>query len=120
MELIHREGLARVGKFSTKHGIINTPTIMPVVNPNLRILGIEEMKKMGMDALITNSYIIRRNKNLMEHALEKGVHDLIGYNGPIMTDSGTFQSYVYGDIEYGNLEIVDFQEKIGSDISTNS
>ncbi|MHB8360285.1 MAG: tRNA guanosine(15) transglycosylase TgtA [Thermoplasmataceae archaeon] len=118
MELIHREGLARVAKFSTQHGIINTPTIMPVVNPNLRILGIEEMKKMGMEALITNSYIIRRNKDLMEHALEKGVHDLVGYNGPIMTDSGTFQSYVYGDIEYGNLEIVDFQEKIGSDIST--
>ncbi|MEM0140019.1 MAG: tRNA guanosine(15) transglycosylase TgtA, partial [Ferroplasma sp.] len=37
---------------------------------------------------------------------------------PIMTDSGTFQSYVYGDIEYNNKEIVEFQKKIGSDIIT--
>ncbi len=118
MDLVHREGLARVGKFSTPHGVITTPTIMPVINPNLRILSIDEMKKMGMEAIITNSYIIRRNENLRTHAQEKGLHDLIGFNGPIMTDSGTFQSYVYGDIEYGNLEIVDFQEQIGSDIST--
>ncbi len=118
MDLIHREGLARVGKFSTPHGTISTPTIMPVINPNIRTISIEEMKKMGMEAIITNSYIIRRNDDLRTHAIEKGLHDLMGFNGPIMTDSGTFQSYVYGDIEYGNTEIVDFQEKIGSDIST--
>ena len=118
MDLVHREGLARVAKFSTPHGIISTPTIMPVINPNIRTISIEDMKKMGMEAIITNSYIIRRNDNLRTHALEKGLHDLMGFDGPIMTDSGTFQSYVYGDIEYGNTEIVDFQEKIGSDIST--
>ena len=118
MDLIHREGLARVAKFSTPHGIISTPTIMPVINPNIRTISIEDMKKMGMEAIITNSYIIRRNDDLRNNALEKGLHDLMGFDGPIMTDSGTFQSYVYGDIEYGNIEIVDFQEKIGSDIST--
>ena len=92
MDLVHREGLARVAKFSTPHGIISTPTIMPVINPNIRTISIEDMKKMGMEAIITNSYIIRRNDNLRTHALEKGLHDLMGFDGPIMTDSGTFQS----------------------------
>ena len=64
MDLIHREGMARVGKFSTPHGTISTPTIMPVINPNIRTISIEEMKKMGMEAIITNSYIIRRNDDL--------------------------------------------------------
>ncbi len=35
-----------------------------------------------------------------------------------MTDSGTFQSYVYGDIDVDPLEIVEFQRNIGSDIGT--
>ena len=35
-----------------------------------------------------------------------------------MTDSGTFQSYVYGDVEVGVEEIVDFQQEIGVDIGT--
>ena len=47
-----------------------------------------------------------------------GVHSLLGFDGPIMTDSGTFQSHVYSDVEFSNVEIVDFQRKIGSDIST--
>ena len=36
----------------------------------------------------------------------------------IVTDSGTFQSYVYGDVEVGVEEIVEFQKKIGVDIGT--
>ena len=35
-----------------------------------------------------------------------------------MTDSGTFQSYVYGDVEVGVEEIVQFQKDIGVDIAT--
>lgn len=118
MELIHREGLARIAKFETAHGAIETPTILPVINPNLVVVTANEMKKLGSQGVITNSYIIRRNPNLREHAEKYGLHSLLDFDGPIMTDSGTFQSYVYGDMEYENLEIVEFQKKIGSDIST--
>ena len=38
--------------------------------------------------------------------------------GTIMTDSGTFQSYVYGGVEYENRDTVEFQINIKSDIST--
>jgi len=118
MHLLYRENLARIAKFHTKHGDIETPTVLPVINPNLNFLSESELRSLGAQAVITNSYIIRRTDSLRENALKYGVHKLIGFNGPIMTDSGTFQSYVYGDIEYTNKEIVDFQKKIGSDIIT--
>lgn len=117
-EVTGRDGLARTARFKTPHGIIETPTILPVINPNISTLKIEEMTALGAQAFITNSYIIRRNAKLREKAEKDGVHSLIGFNGPIMTDSGTFQSHVYSDVEYTNMEIVDFQRKIGSDIST--
>lgn len=117
-EVTSRDGLARAAKFRTPHGTVETPTILPVINPNISTLKIGEMTSLGAQAFITNSYIIRRNQKLKETAEKHGVHSLIGFDGPIMTDSGTFQSHVYSDVEYSNLEIVDFQRKIGSDIST--
>ncbi len=118
MELLHRDGLARIGKFRTRHGNIETPAVLPVINPNRITVSPEEMKSFGAQGIITNSYIIRRTDSLREKALKHGVHSLISYDGPIMTDSGTFQSYVYGDVEFTNAEIVDFQRSIGSDIMT--
>ena len=118
MEILHREGLSRIGRFQTDHGKVDTPNIMPVINPNIMTLPIEKMVKMGTQALITNSYIIRRNGDLKERALNEGLHKLIGFDGTIMTDSGTFQSYMYGEVEYQNADTVDFQIQIGSDIST--
>ncbi len=118
MEIFHREGLARIGRFGTDHGTVQTPNIMPVINPNLTSVPIEKMIKLGTQAIITNSYIIRRNDDLREKALSQGLHRMIGFDGTIMTDSGTFQSYVYGNVEYGNRDTVEFQLKIGSDIST--
>ncbi|WP_290704486.1 tRNA guanosine(15) transglycosylase TgtA [Ferroplasma sp. Type II] len=118
MQMFFKEGLARIGKFSTPHGDIETPTVMPVINPNLNFLTEEELKSIGIQAVITNSYIIKRTASLEQEALKSGVHRLINFDGPIMTDSGTFQSYVYGDIEYDNREIVQFQKDIGSDIIT--
>ncbi len=118
MEILHREGLARVGKFRTAHGWIETPTVMPVINPNLIVIEPQRMKQLGASAIITNAYIIRRSPDLNARATSHGVHSLIGFDGPVMTDSGTFQSHVYGSVEYGNLDMVEFQKSIGSDIGT--
>ena len=117
-ELLHREGLARIGALRTQHGVIETPTVLPVINPNLNVIDLSSLRRMGLQGVITNSYIIRRSENLRETALRDGVHALIGFDGPVMTDSGTFQSYVYGDFEYDNRSQVEFQRDIGSDIAT--
>ena len=118
-EVTRRDGAARLGKLVTKHGILNTPALLPVVNPN--ILTVEPRSlwdEFGFRALITNSYVIWKNDNLRERATEEGIHELLDFPGVIMTDSGTFQSYVYGDVEVSVEEIVRFQATIGVDIGT--
>jgi 7-cyano-7-deazaguanine tRNA-ribosyltransferase len=118
-EIKDRDAAGRICKFTTKHGTITTPNLMPVINPNKMVIKPKDMKKLfGTEIVITNSYIIKKDEKLQEKALKSGVHKLIDFHGTIMTDSGTFQSYVYGDIDVNPLEIVEFQKRIGSDIGT--
>jgi len=117
-EINKRDGLARLGKIKTKHGVLDTPTLLPVVNPKIMTLSMEELAACGTQGIITNSYIIYKNPKLKEVAEDKGVHGLVNWPGPIMTDSGTFQSHVYGEIEMKPEEILDFQKKIKVDIGT--
>ena len=117
-EINKRDGLARLGKIKTKHGVLDTPTLLPVVNPKIMTLSMEELAECGAQGIITNSYIIYKNPKLKEVAEDKGVHGLVNWSGPIMTDSGTFQSHVYGEIEMKPEEILDFQKKIKVDIGT--
>jgi 7-cyano-7-deazaguanine tRNA-ribosyltransferase len=118
-EIRDRDAAGRLCKFTTKHGVVTTPNLMPVINPNKMSITPKEMKKLfGTEVVITNSYIINKDEKLREKALKSGVHKLIDFDGPIMTDSGTFQSYIYGDVNVDPIEIVKFQRDIGSDIGT--
>ncbi len=118
MEVLQRDGLARIARVSTRHGVIETPAVLPVINPNIITVPLAEIRKLGFNALITNGYIIRRTEKLRSVAEEKGLHSLLDFNGPIMTDSGTFQEHVYGGVEFDNSDMVQFQDRIGSDIVT--
>ncbi|UCD12869.1 MAG: tRNA guanosine(15) transglycosylase TgtA [Thermoplasmatales archaeon] len=118
-EIKDRDAAGRVCKFTTKHGTITTPNLMPVVNPNKMLISPREMKKLfGTEIVITNSYVISKYEELKKKALQNGIHKLIDFDGPIMTDSGAFQTYVYGDVDIDPIEIVKFQRDIGSDIGT--
>ncbi|MFO8110303.1 MAG: tRNA guanosine(15) transglycosylase TgtA [Thermoplasmata archaeon] len=118
-EIKERDGAARIGIFTTPHGDVETPNIMPVVNPNIELISPKRLEKeFGSQMLITNSYIIYRTPELRERALEKGLHSLLDFGRTIMTDSGTFQSHVYGEVDIEPLEILSFQKNIGSDVCT--
>jgi 7-cyano-7-deazaguanine tRNA-ribosyltransferase len=118
-EIKERDAAGRLCKFTTKHGAVTTPNLLPVINPNKMIITPKEMKKrFNTEILITNSYIIYKDVKLRKQALEQGVHKLIDFSGSIMTDSGTFQNYIYGDVKLDPLEIVRFQRDISSDIGT--
>ncbi len=115
-ELLHKDCAGRIGRLETPHGTVETPTIMPVVNPNIQTIKPSELRDFGAEIIITNSYIIYRRPELKERALNEGLHSLLGFDGPIMTDSGSYQLSVYGEVEINNREIVEFQQEIGSDI----
>jgi 7-cyano-7-deazaguanine tRNA-ribosyltransferase len=117
-EINKRDGLARLGKIKTPHGVLETPTLLPVVNPKILTLSMQELAECGAQGIITNSYIIYKNPGLKKKAIAEGIHAMLGWDGPIMTDSGTFQSHVYGEIDMEADVILDFQKKMGVDIGT--
>jgi 7-cyano-7-deazaguanine tRNA-ribosyltransferase len=119
-EIKTKDLLARIGKLRTNHGTVTTPLLMPVIHPGKAAITPKDLLDFGFQMVITNSYIIHSSEKFKTKALEKGVHGLLDFNGPIMTDSGTFQMYTHGlpDDEIDPIEIVRFQEEIGSDIGT--
>ncbi len=116
-EIKEKDLLARIGRLKTKNGIVETPTLLPVINPTIQIVSPKRIKKeFGFDAIITNAYIVR--KRFGDHAIAKGLHGLLDFEGIIMTDSGAYQTLVYGDVEVKPEEIVAYQEQIGTNIGT--
>ena len=115
-EIKAKDMRGRVGVLKTKHGDIKTPNLMPVIHPRKQTVNVKEY---GADIVITNAYLIYKDEELSKKALDIGLHELINFDGPIMTDSGSFQLSVYGDVDITNKEVIEFQEAIGTDIGTS-
>jgi len=116
-EIRDRDLLARIGRLETKSGVIETPLLLPVINPTIQLISPKTMKNsFNCKALITNAYIIK--KHFQDSAAEKGIHDFLDFTGVVMTDSGAYQILEYGKLEITSEEIALYQEKIGTDIAT--
>jgi 7-cyano-7-deazaguanine tRNA-ribosyltransferase len=112
----NKDAKGRIGSFETKHGTVKTPNLMPVIHPGKQTI---DFNKFDLDIVITNAYIIYKDEELRNKALDNGVHDLINFDKTVMTDSGSYQLSVYGDLEVSNQEIIEFQEAIKTDIGTS-
>ena len=110
----------RVGdlRIPSADATVTTPALMPVVNPNRETIPPSQLSAFGAQLLITNAYIVQTTDGLRERAREAGIHEVLGFDGPIVTDSGSFQLSEYGDIDTTTAEIVQFQREIGSDVVT--
>ncbi|MGM0398957.1 MAG: tRNA guanosine(15) transglycosylase TgtA, partial [Halobacteriota archaeon] len=119
-EIRAQDAAGRIGELRVPRAdvTVETPTLLPVVNPNLVTIEPERFPAFGVEMLITNSYIIKRDEDLRERALAEGLHDFLGFDGAIMTDSGSFQLAEYGEITTTTAEILAFQHAIGSDVGT--
>jgi 7-cyano-7-deazaguanine tRNA-ribosyltransferase len=120
-EVLERDGLARRGRLDTPHGPVETPALLPVVHPDPSrqpVPPAEMRSRLGVRAVITSAYITWRTPPLRETAQREGIHGLLRFDGPVMTDSGAFQQHAYGSVEVGPEEILAFQSSVGSDIAT--
>jgi len=119
-EIRDADAAGRLGELETPRAdaTVETPALLPVVNPHLRTIEPAEMADMGAQVLITNSYIFYGSDEYRDAALSEGLHEVLGFDGPIMTDSGSFQLAEYGEIDVDTPEILEFQRAIGSDIAT--
>jgi len=109
--------MGRVGRLSTPHGDVTTPTLMPVIDSSDVILSPNQMRReFDAELVITNAYLTRRCFG--EKAIKQGIHGVLDYDGPIATDSGGYQILRYGDVDVSPEEIVRYQDAIAPDIAT--
>ena len=114
-EIRHTDLAARIGVLDTPHGLVETPTFVPVVHPVRQAISPSNLKNLGFHVLITNAYITLRHYG--DEAIKKGIHSILNYDGTVMTDSGGYQVLEYGSIRVEPLEIAQFQKSIKSDIA---
>jgi len=114
-EIKHKDMMGRIGLLRSTRHELETPALLPVVNPSRLIISASELyEEFGVRALITNAYLVR--KSLHQEAIKSGIHGLLKFKGLIVTDSGAYQVLKYGGIDAGQQEIVDFQEAIHTDV----
>ena len=94
---------ARVGKFVTPHGVINTPNFMPVATQgSIKSLDGRDLAEIGIQILMTNTYHLHLRPG--EDIVQKfaGLHKFMNWNKPLMTDSGGYQVFSLGAAQGAN------------------
>ncbi len=135
--LENNHGKARAGKMETSRGEILTPIFMPVGTKG-SVKGVlpEQLKSLGAEIILGNTYhlFLRPGHKLIEETFGS-LHSMIGWERPILTDSGGFQvfslsslrkikeegvyfaSHIDGSKQFISPEIsIEIQESLGSDI----
>lgn len=137
LDITDTQSNARAGELQTDHGVIETPIFMPVGTAGT-VKGVHQHeleKDIEAKIILGNTYhlFLRPGLDVIEAA--GGLHEFIGWKGPILTDSGgyqvyslsgsrkikeegvTFQSHIDGSKHFFSPEIaVDIQRSIGADI----
>ncbi|CCH67332.1 tRNA-guanine transglycosylase [Richelia intracellularis HH01] len=85
---------ARVGIFSTPHGVVETPRFMPVGTlASVKTLTPSQLKDTGAQMILSNTYHLHLQPGEDIVAGSGGLHKFMGWDGPILTDSGGFQVF---------------------------
>lgn len=93
-ELHHQQGNARRSTFHTPHGPIQMPAFAPVGTlANVKTLEPRDLQESRCELILANTYhlYLRPGHELIEQL--GGLHQFMGWNGPILTDSGGFQVF---------------------------
>ena len=128
---------ARLGRLTTPHGAIDTPTFMPVgTQGSVKALDPRELREMNTQIILGNTYHLHIRPGLDIISAAGGLHRFINWPHPILTDSGGFQvfslakirkikphgvefrSHLDGSLLFlGPKEAMQIQRVLGSDIA---
>ncbi|HVR42623.1 MAG TPA: tRNA guanosine(34) transglycosylase Tgt [Thermoanaerobaculia bacterium] len=111
--LLGSEGEARLGEIATPHGSIATPVFIPVGTAGaVKGLTSDQLAALGPDVILCNTYhlMLRPGAELIERL--GGLHRFIGWDRPILTDSGGFQVFSLAEIRNVREEGVEFQSHL--------
>lgn len=130
------EGKGRLGKIATPHGSFSTPAFMPVGSQgSVKALAPTDLQEIGTEILLCNAYHLYLRPGTEVVRKVGGLHRFMGWDGPILTDSGGFQivsmsalqkvepegvefrSHLDGSLHFLTPEkVVQIQEELGADI----
>jgi queuine tRNA-ribosyltransferase len=104
---------ARAGFISTAHGVVPTPAFMPVGSQaSVKALTPDDVKDVGTEILLSNAYhlYLRPGVDVIEQM--GGLHRFMGWDGPILTDSGGYQIFSLASLRRVDDEGVVFRSHI--------
>ena len=98
-ELLAKDGKARRGRLSLHHGVVETPIFMPVGTVgSVKTLVPEDLHRMQAQIILGNTYhlFLRPGLEVIKHF--GGLHKFIGWDKPMLSDSGGFQIFSLGKL----------------------
>ena len=93
LEILARDGAARRGRLTTGHGVVETPTFMPVgTRAVVKAMAPDELWDIGYRMVFSNAYhlAVRPGPDLIREM--GGIQSFMGWKGAVLTDSGGFQA----------------------------
>ena len=114
-KLIHKDksSKARLGKLTTPHGEVNTPIFMPVgTQGTIKTLSNDEVKECGAEIILGNAYHLYLRPGLEIIKKAGGLHKFMGWDKPILTDSGGYQVFSLAVLRKLSDEGVEFSSHI--------
>jgi len=104
---------ARAGCISTPHGDISTPAFAPVgTQATVKALDPIDLRELGAQLILSNTYHLYLRPGADVVAEMGGLHSFMGWEGPILTDSGGFQVFSLADNRRVTDEGVEFRSHI--------
>jgi len=115
-EVLATVGLARRGRLTLDHGIVDTPAFMPVGTYGT-VKGVlpASLHEMGAQIILGNTFHLWLRPGLQVLGRFGGLHGFEGWNKPILTDSGGFQVWSLGEMRKISEEGVRFASPINGD-----
>lgn len=107
---------ARLGRVHTPHGVIDTPAFMPVgTQATVKGISPEELKSLNAQIILSNTYhlFVRPGHELVRAA--GGLHKMMNWDRPILTDSGGFQVFSLAQMRKITEEGVTFRSHLNGD-----
>jgi len=115
-ELLANDGAARRGRLTLAHGVVETPVFMPVgTYGTVKAMTPRDLTEIGAQICLGNTFHLWLRPGLEVIAAHDGLHRFMGWNGPILTDSGGFQVFSLGALRKISEEGVKFSSPINGD-----
>jgi queuine tRNA-ribosyltransferase len=115
-QLLATDGAARRGTLTLAHGVVETPVFMPVgTYGTVKAMDPSELADIGAQIVLGNTFHLWLRPGLDVIRAHGGLHRFMGWEKPILTDSGGFQVFSLGDLRKITEDGVKFQSPINGD-----